>query len=112
MKLLEFTKLTGYSPVTVAQALLYKPERRAAKLATAMGVSESREDLVKFAVSKKARRNYKQIHTDTNTKTTNPAGANTPPASGLPAQTLSPEGRACSFCSDGAADAPIESDGR
>lgn len=60
MKLSEFTKITGYSPVTVAQALLYKPESRAAKLALYMGVNEPRDYLVSLAISKKARAKCKK----------------------------------------------------
>ena len=53
MTLEEFTALTGYSPITVAQAVLYRKNRRPAVMAETMGLVYERSDLVRLAAPRK-----------------------------------------------------------
>ena len=53
MTMEEFTKLTGYSPITVAQAILYRKSRRPAVMAETMGLVYERPDLVRLAAPRK-----------------------------------------------------------
>lgn len=55
MTMEEFTKLTGYSPITVAQAVLYRKNRRPAVMAETMGLVYERSDLVRLAAPRKPR---------------------------------------------------------
>ena len=51
----EFTKLTGYSAITVAQAVLYRQDRKPAIMARKMGLVYERSDLVRLAAPRKPR---------------------------------------------------------
>ena len=53
MTLEEFTGLTGYSPITVAQAVLYRQNRKPALMARKMGLVYERSDLVRLAAPRK-----------------------------------------------------------
>ena len=53
MTLEEFTSLTGYSPITVAQAVLYRQNRKPALMARKMGLVYERSDLVRLAAPRK-----------------------------------------------------------
>ena len=53
MTLEEFTSLTGYAPITVAQAVLYRRNRKPALMARKMGLVYERSDLVRLAAPRK-----------------------------------------------------------
>ena len=55
MTLEEFTSLTGYAPITVAQAVLYRQNRKPALMARKMGLVYERSDLVRLAAPRKPR---------------------------------------------------------
>ena len=58
MTMEEFTKLTGYSPITVAQAVLYRKNRRPAVMAETMGLVYERSDLVRLAAPRKPKNKH------------------------------------------------------